>query len=136
MDPIVEVIESLSSEKKNTIRVLNVDDDSRMLEVSKKILMLEGDFEIENAHSVDEPFKKLSTNQYDVIVSDYEMPQKNGLQFLKELCKQNNSIPFILFTGKSRGEVSYSELKFRRGRIHKKTGQPQNGVWRISIFSA
>ena len=73
------------SNKKSIIRVLHVDDDPSMLEISKQILMDMGNFEIDSACCVDEAFKKLSTGHYDVVVSDYEMPQKDGLQFLKEL---------------------------------------------------
>ena len=70
------------------------------------LMDLESSFDIDNACCVDEAFKKLSTGNYDVVVSDYEMPQKNGLEFLKELREQNNNIPFILFTGKGREEVA------------------------------
>ena len=67
---------------------------------------LERSFEIDSACFVDEAFKKLSAGQYGVVVSDYEMPKKNGLQFLKELREQNNEVPFILFTGKGGEEVA------------------------------
>ena len=81
------------SEGSNAIRVLHVDEDATMLEISKQILMdMDGSFEIENACCVDEAFKKLSTGIYDVVVSDYEMPQKDDLQFLKELCEQKNPL--------------------------------------------
>jgi CheY-like chemotaxis protein len=39
---------------------------------------------------------------FDAIVSDYEIPLKNGLDFLKELRQQQRDKPFILFTGKGR----------------------------------
>ena len=67
-------------------------------------------FEIVYAYCVDEAFKKLSSGHYDVVVSDYELPQKDGLQFLKELRESKNEIPFILFTGKGRGEVAIKAL--------------------------
>jgi CheY-like chemotaxis protein len=41
-----------------------------------------------------------------VVVSDYQMPVMDGLEFLEELRKQNNDIPFIVFTGKGREEVA------------------------------
>ena len=59
-----------------------------ILEISKLILMDMGNFEIDQVCCVDEALKKLSSKQYDVVVSDYEMPQKDGLQFLKELRKK------------------------------------------------
>ena len=57
---------------------------------------MENNFEIDNVTSVDEAFKKMEEQSYDAVVSDYEMPQKNGLEFLKELREQNNQIPFYL----------------------------------------
>ena len=56
------------------IRVLHVDDDSSFVNVSKSILECEGPFSVEIAYSVDEALLKLKTEQYDVIISDYEMP--------------------------------------------------------------
>ena len=67
--------------------------------------------DIDNVSSVDEAFMKLATGHYDVVVSDYEMPQKDGLEFLIELREQNNKIPFILFTGKGREEVAIQSPK-------------------------
>ncbi len=67
---------------------MHVDDDQGFLEVSKQILSMENDFEIDTATSVDEAFKKMEKQTFDAIVSDYEMPLKNGLDFLKELREQ------------------------------------------------
>jgi len=44
------------------------------------------------------------------VISDYKMPQKDGLEFLKSLRDQNNEIPFIMFTGKGREEVAIKAL--------------------------
>jgi len=93
------------------MRVLHVDDDPSIIEISKRILTeLNPNFKFESASCVDEAFKKLSTGKYDVVVSKYGMPKKNGLQFLKELREAKNEIPFILFTGKSKEEVVIEAL--------------------------
>jgi PAS domain S-box-containing protein len=86
---------------------------------------LESSLEIDNACSVDEAFKKLTTCNYDVVVSDYEMPQENGLQFLKELREQKNDVPFILFTGKGREEVAISALNLGADGYYNKQGSPE-----------
>jgi DNA-binding NtrC family response regulator len=104
---------------------LHVDDDRPILEISKQILIDIDSFEIDNACCVDEAFKKLSTGQYDVVVSDHEMPQKNGLDFLKELREKNNHIPFILFTGKGREEVAIKALNLGADGYHNKQGSPE-----------
>ena len=109
----------------NKIRILHVDDDPDNLETSKDVLMdLNSNFEIDGACSVDEAFKKLAAGIYDVVVSDYQMPQKDGLQFLKELHDQNNEIPFILFTGKGREEVAIQALNLGATRYFTKQGDP------------
>ena len=45
-----------------------------------------------------------------MIVSDYQMPTRSGLDLLKELRNRGNDIPFILFTGKGREEVAIEAL--------------------------
>ena len=65
-----------------------------------------GSFDINHAYCVDEAFKKLKAQNYDVVVSDYEMPLKDGLQFLKVLRERNIEAAFVLFTGKGKEEVA------------------------------
>ena len=93
---------------------------------------MDGSFEIENACSVDEGFKKLSTGIYDVVVSDYQMPQKDGLQFLKELREQKNKIPFILFTGKGREEVAIKALNIGAEGYYHNQGSPETVYGELS----
>ena len=105
---------------------MHVDDDPSILEISKLMLMdLESSLDIDNACCVDEAFKKLSTGHYDVVVSDYEMPQKNGLDFLKELRDKNNQIPFILFTGRGREDVAVKALNLGADNYLNKNGSPE-----------
>ena len=122
---VVEVSELAPSNKKSAIRVLHVDDDLCFLEVSKQILSMENNFEIDNAASVGEAFKKMEQQPYDAVVSDYEMPQKNGLEFLKEIKEKNSQIPFILFTGKGREDVAVKALNLGADSYINKNGSPE-----------
>ncbi len=117
--------DSTPSNKKTITRVLHVDDDLCFLEVSKQILSIENNYEIDNATSVADAFKKMEQQSYDVIVSDYEMPQKDGLQFLTELREQKNGIPFMLFTGKGREEVAIKALNLGADGYYNKQGNPE-----------
>ncbi|MGA3059495.1 MAG: PAS domain S-box protein [Candidatus Bathyarchaeia archaeon] len=114
-----------TSEKKDSLRILHVDDDQGFLEVSKQILTIENNFEIDTASSVDAAFKKMESQTYDAVISDYEMPQKNGLDFLKELRQQQSDIPFILFTGKGREEVVVKALNLGADSYINKNGSPE-----------
>lgn len=114
------------------IHVLHVDDDASFLEVTKQILELEAGFTVESAVSADEAIKKLSTTVYDIVVSDFEMPQKDGLIFLKELREQNSHIPFVLFTGKGREEVAIKALNMGANGYYNKQGSPETVYGELS----
>ena len=124
------------TEKKGTIRqgysvqeeslhILHVDGDASFLQVSKEILESENKFEIDTATSVEEAFDKLKTHSYDAIVSDSEMPLKSGLDFLKELREQKNSIAFIVFTGEDQEGVMLRALHLGADRCLNKSGSSE-----------
>ena len=71
------------SAQEEALHILHVDDDASLLQLSKMILESENQFQIDTATSVDEACEKLNNRAYDAIVSDYDMPRKNGLDFLK-----------------------------------------------------
>jgi PAS domain S-box-containing protein len=107
------------------IRVLCVDDEHVYLDSTKQILELQSDFYVETASSVNEAQQKMQTKAFDVIVSDYQMPEKNGLDFLKEIRENGSDIPFILFTGKGREEVAIRALNLGVDRYFSKIGHPE-----------
>jgi PAS domain S-box-containing protein len=121
----VEVTDLAASNKKSVIRVLHVDDDVGFLEVSKLILATENNFEVDYATSVDEALRKIETHPYDAVVCDFEMPLKNGLDFLKELREKNNQIPFILFLGRGREDIAVAALNLGADSYLNKTGSPE-----------
>lgn len=105
-------IDSVAFSKKDALHILHVDDDTCVLQVSKQILLMDNNFEIDSVISVYEAFKKMEKQTFDAIVSDYEMPIKKGLDFLKELREKKNDIPFILFSGKGREYVVVKQKNF------------------------
>jgi PAS domain S-box-containing protein len=108
----------------NPIRILHVDDDDAFLNMAKQCLELQTDIQVESAHSAKEALEKLKTKSFDVIVSDYQMAEKDGLEFLRELNASGNKIPFILFTGKGRDEVAVKALNLGAFRFMNKNGAP------------
>ena len=107
------------------IRVLHVDDEAGFLRVAKQCLEMEGNLKVETASSVEEAMEKLEEKDFDTIVSDYVMPGKDGLEFLKELRYSGNNIPFIIFTGKGREEVAIKALNLGADRYFNKVGDPE-----------
>jgi PAS domain S-box-containing protein len=106
--------------------ILHVDDDLSFLEVSKQIIQdMNSVFNVEFALSVDEALSKLRKNCYNIIVSDYDMPDRSGLDFLKAVKKNGWEIPFILFTGKGREEVAIQALNLGADGYYNKQGAPE-----------
>jgi len=112
-------------QKAKPIRVLHVDDDAGFLKLAKHALQTEGSFHVEIALSVKEAFEMMREEKFDVIVSDYLMPDKDGLAFLKDLRENGESIPFIIFTGKGREEVAKEALNLGADQYLNKTGDPE-----------
>lgn len=93
------------------IRVLVVEDEQPMLYLTRGFLEQEEDFRVDTALSAEEALKKLSEQKYDVVVSDYKMPEIDGLEFLSILRRQGNLIPFIFLTGRGGEEVAAAAFK-------------------------
>jgi PAS domain S-box-containing protein len=124
--------------EKECIRVLHVDDEESLLKVARECLHAEGSFEVETALSVEQALKKLEEGKFDVVVSDYQMPGKDGLALLKELRDKNNDIPFIMFTGRGREEVAIKALNYGADQYLNKSGDPETvyGELAHSIYKA
>jgi PAS domain S-box-containing protein len=118
-----EVILDLSEKK--SIRVLHVDDETSLQKIAKQCLEMQGQFQVDAASSVGEAFEKIEKERYDAVVSDYQMPGKDGLQFLKELRQKGNTIPFVMFTGKGREEVAVEAWSLGADHYVNKTGDPE-----------
>lgn len=63
------------------IRVLYVDDEEALLEMGKLFLEQKGEFSVDTVLSAPEALGILSKKTYDAIVSDYKMPEMDGIEF-------------------------------------------------------
>ena len=113
------------STKEDPLQVLYVEDDAALSKVAKHCLKLHGSFDVDIASCVDAAKEKMKMKTYEVIVSDYMMPEKDGLQFLKELRQKGDKIPFIVFTGKGREEVAIKALNLGADGYFNKLGDPE-----------
>jgi len=90
-----------------TIRVLHVDDDPSVTELASEFLQREDDrITVETAADAKEGLDRLQSESVDCIVSDYEMPGQNGIEFLQTVRETEPDLPFILFTGRGSEEVA------------------------------
>ncbi len=115
----------VGSAERPKIRVLHVDDEPALLKVAKQCLEMQGPFHMDNACSVEEALAKLQKEQYDAVISDYQMPGKDGLMFLKELRQKGNGIPFVIFTGRGKEEVAVKAWNLGADHYVNKNGDPE-----------
>ena len=85
-----------------TFKVLVVDDQLTMREVTRLALQEMGVRQIIDAENGDEAFKKAITQPLDMIISDFNMPGMDGLGLLRAVRGHPavRKLPFILVTGR------------------------------------
>jgi PAS domain S-box-containing protein len=114
------------------IQVLYVDDDPDLLKLGEIFLKHSGNFYVTTARGAHEAIPLLRDLTFDVIISDYHMPQMDGIAFLKHLKHGGNATPFILFTGKGREEVVIEALNEGADFYIQKGGEPKSQFAELS----
>ena len=107
------------------IAVLYVDDEPSLLQIAKLYLEKTGRLRLDTCLSVADARQVLENTTYDAIVSDYQMPEVNGIEFLKFVREVHGDIPFILFTGRGREEVVIQALENGADFYIQKGGDPK-----------
>lgn len=87
------------------IQILYVDNEAASLTLVKTLLEDTGGFTVDVTTSVKGAIRMMVTKRYDALVSDYCMPEIDGLEFLQMVRERDGGIPFILFSGRSREDV-------------------------------
>ncbi|PSP28039.1 hybrid sensor histidine kinase/response regulator [Halobacteriales archaeon QH_2_65_14] len=95
------------SQLADRIRVLHVDDEPAFGDLTVEFLERQDDrFVVTTMTSASETLDYLADNDVDCVVSDYDMPGKNGVELLRAVREEYPDLPFILFTGKGSEEVA------------------------------
>ncbi|MDP2422872.1 MAG: sigma-54 dependent transcriptional regulator [Bacteroidales bacterium] len=78
-------------------KVLIVDDDSTFCLMLKTFLSNKG-YEVKEFFSANAGLKALREEQFDIVLTDYRLPDKDGIELLKEAKALNPHLPVILMT--------------------------------------
>lgn len=98
-----------------SVRLLHVDDDPDFAELTATFLERESDLlDVSTETSATRALERLRESTFDCLVSDYDMPELDGLAFLERVQAATPDIPFILFTGK--GSETIASEAISRGR--------------------
>ena len=96
-------------EHTGAIRILHVDDERELVDLTSTFLAREDErFVIETATDAAAALDRLEDGAapLDGIVSDYDMPEMDGLELLESVRENYPDLPFILFTGKGSEEIA------------------------------
>jgi PAS domain S-box-containing protein len=97
----------VQSETVELIQVLHVEDESDFADLTATFLEREDDqFTVETATTADDGLERIDARRPDCVVSDYNMPGMNGLEYLQAVRERYPDLPFILFTGKGSEAVA------------------------------
>ena len=114
------------------ISILLVDDETDLLEIARLYLEEQRGFRVQSAVSAKEALRMMQETPFDVVVSDYQMPVMDGIQFLKKLRGKKDPTPFIVFTGKGREEIVIEALNEGADFYLQKGGEPKSQFAELS----
>lgn len=83
-------------------RILIIDDDRLMCLALAKILIAAG-YEVEQAGDGDEGLRLQRSQAFDLIITDLIMPDKEGIEIIRELRKENSKVRIIAMSAGGRG---------------------------------
>lgn len=106
------------------IVVLLVDDDPSLFNITRILLEKEGEISVDLCNSGYEALEILKKKSYDAIVSDYGMPDMNGIDFLREVKRRHPSVPFIMFTGQGNEQTAVDTFMNGGDCYVSKRGEP------------
>jgi len=106
------------------IRVLHVDDDRPIAELTATFLTRADDrFVVDIETSAADALETLETTPVDCVISDYDMPGMDGIEFLEAVRERFPDLPFMLFTGKGSEDVASEAIsKGVTDYLRKQTG--------------
>jgi DNA-binding NtrC family response regulator len=93
-----------------THNILIVDDEKSILFSLKAALKKEG-YQVKSAENPDEALKLMEPGAFQVIISDYNMPGMNGMEFLQQVKQIDPEVVFILMTAYGSEKLAIEAMK-------------------------
>lgn len=85
------------------IQILSVDDFSTMRRIVKNLLKQLGYYNVDEAENGEAALEMCREKKYDLIISDWNMPVKTGIQLLRDVRADPNlkATPFLMVTAEA-----------------------------------
>jgi len=80
------------------MKILVLDDSKTMLRIIKNTLKRVGEEDVTTAEDGQQGLDAYHKDTFDLILTDWNMPVMDGLQFVKQVRKVNKDIPIVMIT--------------------------------------
>jgi len=87
--------------------------------------MLSREHEVLAVESADEAALHLATGQWELLVTDYKMPGKTGIELIEDLVASGSMVPVILMTGQTSKDKNVERVK---EKVHRVLSKPFSRV--------
>jgi DNA-binding NtrC family response regulator len=91
-------------------KVLVVDDEAEIRESLEMLLSLEG-YAVDQAPNATEGLRMMETRDYDLVLLDLMMPDRSGMDVLREVRERDRETPIFMITAYGSVEAAVSALK-------------------------
>ncbi|MHC1680083.1 MAG: response regulator [Methanomassiliicoccales archaeon] len=115
---------SMIANKDGKIKVLVLDDEADFLDLCREFFSYDGGLDADFVSSPAEALDMLAAYDYQVVVSDHNLPGMDGLQFMHAM-RSLKKIPFILITGYGREGLAIDALSNGADFYMEKAGSPK-----------
>jgi DNA-binding response OmpR family regulator len=111
--------------------ILVADDDKTCRDSIQKTLAREG-YAVEGAPDVDSALEAIGRHSFDLIVCDYRMPGKTGLDLLIELRRRRSTVPVLMISAFADAETEVAAKQLGTLELLKKPIRRQELVERTA----
>src|SRR5499425_2514924 len=94
--------------------ILVVDDESEIREGLELLLKTEG-YQVSMADTGQSGMSRLGEQPYDLLLLDVSLPDRNGIELLKDIRRQNPNLPIVLIT--AYGSIEMARAAFKSGAM-------------------
>src|SRR5277367_333455 len=94
--------------------ILVVDDESEIREGLELLLKTEG-YQVSSAETGQSGLTRLEERPYDLMLLDVSLPDKNGIEMLKEIHRQDPQMPIVMIT--AYGSIEMARAAFKSGAM-------------------
>jgi len=91
------------------IRILYIEDDESLCNLFKVVIEAHG-YSVDVTHYGEDGLALHATQPYDLLVIDYQLPGKSGIDIARRLLNDDPNIPIVMVTGKGSEQIAAEAL--------------------------